>query len=143
MTTGISSLDKSVQKSVKWIVEIQDELGWEDREDVYIATKAVLQTVRDRLPFKEAVQFSAQLPMLMKGMFFEGYSPSKEPLDINQPDEFYQKVQERSINKPINAEQATKNVLAVIQRKISKGEIEDIVSNFPKTLRSIWIPPLK
>jgi uncharacterized protein (DUF2267 family) len=56
VSTNISSLDRAVQNAVLWLNDIQTELQWEDKEVVYKATKAVLQAIRDRLPYEELFQ---------------------------------------------------------------------------------------
>jgi uncharacterized protein (DUF2267 family) len=75
LSTNIQSIDRAVQIAVLWLNDIQNELEWEDKGTVYKATKAVLQTIRDRLTLEEMFHFSANLPTILKGMFFEGYNP--------------------------------------------------------------------
>jgi len=134
------SLRSSEQKTYEWLKEIQEHLRWEDKHRVYIATRAVLHTVRDRLPVREAIQLGAQLPMLMRGFYFQNYNPNGKPEHTNSEKEFYDKVQQNSQNLHINAEEVTEAVLTVLQSHVSLGEIEDIVSNFPKRMRDMWGP---
>lgn len=134
-----TSLDKSTQKTKEWLHEIQDELGWEDENMVYIATRSVLQTLRDRLPVEEAVELADELPMVMKGIYYEGYTTKNKPDKIKNREEFFQKVQEKSSNKPIKSEEATKAVFHTLETKLGGGgEIKQVKGNLPKDLQRLW-----
>ncbi|HZX45093.1 MAG TPA: DUF2267 domain-containing protein [Candidatus Nanoarchaeia archaeon] len=138
----IRSIERSLDKTYEWFNDIQKELGWENPQMAFEASKAVLQTLRDRLPVEEAAEFAAGLPMLMKGVYYEGYKPSRKPKRIKKAEDFYAEVQKRT-TQPIQPEDATKAVLTVIESKISRGEIEDVLSNIPTKLRQIFIPKIK
>ncbi len=134
-----SSIEKSSQKTKEWLHEIQDELGWEDENMVYIATRAVIQTLRDRLPVEEAVELADELPMVMKGMYYEGYSASGKPQKIKNSEEFFQKVQEKSPRRPIKSEEATKAVFHTLEKKLSGGgELNQVKVNLPKDIQKLW-----
>ena len=141
---GFSSIEKSTQKTKEWLHEIQDELGWENENMVYIATRAVIQTLRDRLPVEEAVELADELPMVMKGMYYEGYKATGKPEKIKNREEFFQKVQEKSPRRPIKTEEATKAVFNTLERKLGKaGEIRQVRHNLPKDLQNLWESSIK
>jgi uncharacterized protein (DUF2267 family) len=134
-----SSLDKSTQKTKEWLHDIQGELGWEDENMVYVATRSVLQTLRDRLPVEEAVELADELPMVMKGMYYEGYRASGKPEKIKNREEFFAKVQEKSSNKPIKSEEATSAVFSTLQKKLGGGgELKQVRDNLPKDIQKFW-----
>jgi uncharacterized protein (DUF2267 family) len=64
MSVGITSLDRSLTNSVEWLNDVQEELKWPDKNRVYSAIKAVLNTLRDFMTIEEAYQFVAQIPMI-------------------------------------------------------------------------------
>ena len=41
--------DQTMQKTYLWISDLMKELHWQDRHKAYLALRAVLQTLRDRL----------------------------------------------------------------------------------------------
>jgi len=134
-----SSIDKSTQKTKEWLHDVQDELGWEDENDVYIAFKSVIQTLRDRLPVDEAIEFGDELPMVMKGIYYDGYSPRRKPEKIKNQTQFFEKVQEKSPRRPIKTEEATKGVFSTLQKKLSGGgELNKVKHNLPKDLQKLW-----
>ena len=78
--TGISNLDRSIDKTNAWLAEIAAEFGTEDRQFAYRVTRAWLHALRDRLPVQVAANFAAQLPELLRGVFYGGWSPSRVPV---------------------------------------------------------------
>lgn len=137
--SGFSNIDKSTQKTKEWLHEVQDELGWEDENMVYIAFRAVIQTLRDRLPVEEAIELADELPMVMKGLYYEGYTPKHKPEKIKNRTEFFQKVQQKSPRRPIQTEEATRAVFHLLENKLSGGgEINQVKGNLPKDIQDFW-----
>lgn len=136
---NVQSWDSTIQKSTEWLKDVKSRLGWEDDQRVYLATKATLTALRDRLPPQEAAHFGAQLPMLLRGAYYDGYNPAWKPMKIRKPEEFYELVQRNAASADIPAEQATKAVLGMVIDRTTPGEMEDILSTFPKSLTAIWL----
>lgn len=137
--TAFSSLEKSTQKTKEWLHEMQDELGWEDENMVYLAFRSVVQTLRDRLPVEEAIELGDELPMVMKGIYYEGYTTKHKPEKIKNREEFFQKVQEKSPRRPLKAEEATRAVFHLLEKKLGGGgEIKQVRSNLPKDIQNLW-----
>ncbi|MFO7835548.1 MAG: DUF2267 domain-containing protein [Candidatus Thorarchaeota archaeon] len=139
MSTSISSLDRSIQLSMEWLKEIGEELGWPDEERVYSATKAVLNALRDRLPIGEAVEFAAQLPMLLKGIYYDSYDTGGKPLKIREREEFYELVRDNFGRDPLNPRDPIIAVLKVYREKTGTGEFEDIKNVMPEELRGFFV----
>jgi uncharacterized protein (DUF2267 family) len=70
-TTKIEAFDTTVQKTNEWLRDISRELGDENRRHAYLALRGTLHAIRDFLPIEESAQLSAQLPMLVRGIYFE------------------------------------------------------------------------
>jgi len=136
MSTAIDVFDKTIQKTNGWLQEIMTELNWDDRRKAYLALRATLQTLRDRLTLEEAVQFGAQLPMLVRGFYYEGWNPSK-PLEKMHKEKFLSRIKNQ-FNEEIDAERVVRAVFHVIAHRIAEGEMEDIKSVLPKDLEELW-----
>ena len=67
-----------------------------EKREAWKALRAVLHTVRDRLPLDVAVHFGAQLPMLIRGMYYEGWEPSKVPIKMTR-ESFLAAIQEKIV----------------------------------------------
>src|SRR6185312_14880455 len=78
----------TVEKSYSWLHDLMTELGWQDPHRAYRALRAVLHTLRDRLTVDEVAQLGAQLPMLIRGLYYEGWDPSGKPLRERHREQF-------------------------------------------------------
>jgi uncharacterized protein (DUF2267 family) len=139
MSAGIKPLDRSIQLTLEWLNEIQEEFKWPDKDRVYDATKAVLLATRDRLTIEEAHQFAAQIPMVMKGMFFDGYDPTDKPMLIRNRDKFLEHVRKHFGDRPLDSENAVRTVAKVLRKKISEGQYEDVVGSMPKEIQKLYL----
>jgi uncharacterized protein (DUF2267 family) len=141
--TGLDVFDRTVQTSNEWLKDLMFELNYEDRHKAYLALKGVLHTLRDRLPVHEAVHLAAQLPMLIRGVYYDGWSPSQVPARINRPEEFFLGVKQAFMgDEQIDAERITRAVFKMLRHRISAGEIRDITSTLPPELQVLWPQPM-
>ena len=141
MTTGLEIFDKTVEVTNQWLKDIMYEMGWEDdRHKAYSSLRAVLQTLRDRLTPGEATDFGAQLPMLIRGIYYEGWHPADKPLKIRNKDEFIDQVRKLFTNDPgmEEAERITRAVFKMLNYRISEGQAGDIKTVLPKEIASLW-----
>ena len=134
--TGFSSLKTTEDKTNRVLREIEEAYGWpkERRNQSYAALRAVLHAVRDRLTVEETAQLGAQLLMLVRGIFYAEWDPSKVPMKQNRED-FMQRIREQfpyQIEGGI--EQLERTVLQAMRRYITDGEWDDIKSAMPKDL---------
>jgi uncharacterized protein (DUF2267 family) len=137
MSTGITSLDSSLSNTAEWFNDIEEELKWPDKNRIYSATKAVLNTLRDCLTIEELHHFTAQIPMIWTGMLFDGYVPTGKPLRLNRQ-EFLQSVRDNFGPNPLNAEEATIAIAKVLKKRISKGQYEDIVGQLQDDVKTLF-----
>ena len=137
-TTGLEAFDSTIHKTNAWLGEIMARLESTDRHAAYHALRAVLHVLRDRLTVEEAVQFGAQLPMLVRGFYYEGWNPAGKPLKWNRH-EFLSAVQDDL--RPAaeaDAEKVTRAVLSVLTHHVSEGEVTNVKNILPKALRELW-----
>ena len=137
--TGLEVFDKTVQTTNAWLKEIMEVTGPHCHR-AYRVLAAVLHALRDRLTVDEAAQLGAQLPILVRGLYYDQWHrPSGKPERLRHKDEFLAEVAaELDDIKPINPEQATRAVFSVLERHIAPGEIEDIKATLPTQLRELW-----
>jgi len=143
MSTGLDVFDRTVQETNTWLNKIErDPAIGENRHRSYQALRVTLHALRDELVPDEAAQFAAQLPMLVRGFYYEGWDPSKTPVKNRDRDAFLRRVEE--MFDPvggINAERAVRAVFRVLSEEIDQGEIEQIRHVVPKSVRTLWPSP--
>lgn len=139
-TTGLEVFDTTLQKTHTWLNDVMAELGWEDdRHKAYLALRTVLHALRDRLTVEEAVQLAAQLPMLVRGFYYEGWKPSNKPLKERHKEEFLAHIRGAfKDDEGINPERIVRGVFRVLSWRITRGEISDIKHLLPAELRELW-----
>lgn len=137
--TGLEVFDRTLQATNTWLDDIMHELDWPDRHKAYHALRAVLHTLRDRLPVNDAAHFSAQLPMLIRGLFYEGWQPATVPVKERTRDEFLAHVTDAfALDVTADSKVIAKAVLRVIARRVTPGEREKVKRILPEPIRELW-----
>lgn len=131
--------ETTLQKTNIWLKEISDLLHWDDHQRAYHGLRAVLHAVRDRLPVPEAAHFGAQLPMLVRGFYYDNWKPGSTPAKIKTTQEFYDVVRENfAADRNVNPIRLTEAVMTVLATNLSPGELEKLRGILPPHLREIW-----
>ena len=134
---GLETIESTTQKTHEWIARIAEALHMQKR-DAYKSLRAVLQTLRDRLPVDLAVHLGAQLPMLIRGLYYEGWKPSKVPIKMSR-EEFLVAAQEKIIaDRVIDPEETVQAVLAVVADHAGGGELEKVMHSLPQDIQSLF-----
>ncbi len=137
--TAIGPIESTVHTTNVWLKELMEELGWDDRQRAYHALAAVLHTLRDRLTAAEAADLGAQLPMLIRGLYYEGWTPNGKPVRDRKREEFLAHIAAAFRGQPaIYPEGVAWAVFKVLGRRVSAGEIRDIKHVLPAQIRSLW-----
>ncbi len=131
--TGPRPFDSTLQLTNTWLNELAEEMKWADRALCYHALRAVLHALRDRLTVGEVAALGAQLPMLVRGFYYEGWQPRDQPRKARKPEEFLAEVGSVCQGEP---ERVTRAVLRLLLRHVSAGEIHGIKHVLPLELQS-------
>lgn len=139
--SGLNVFDATVQQTNEWLQEIANELRTDNRRDAYLALRGTLHALRDNLVADEAADLAAQLPMLVRGIYYEGWDPSRVPVRDRHRDAFLERVGgafERARPAGIYPEPAARAVFKTLAAHISAGEIDDVRSALPEEIRELW-----
>ena len=142
MSTGVDVFDTTIQKTINLLNDICGEFGWpEDRRfQAYKALRSVLHEIRDRLPVTESANFAAQLPMLVRGFYYEGWKPESVPKKVHRQ-EFLDEIQKHfQLAVEGGAARLVNGVLRALSRHIEPGIIDAIKEELPADLRSLLSP---
>jgi uncharacterized protein (DUF2267 family) len=131
-----SIIQRSVEKTHIWLNEIAEELGGEDRPYAYRALRSVLHALRDRLPVDVAAKLAAQMPTLIRGIYYEDWDPSRTPLPIHDVGAFLDRVaHEGHMAGETEASLAVTAVARILRRHLSGGEIDQVLAVLPDSFR--------
>lgn len=135
---GIDVFDKTLQTTNIWLDEIMEDLG-PDRKTAWRVLAIVLQKLRNRLPVGLAANLGAQLPILIRGIYYDQFRPEQLPVECDTMEQFCAEVGEwLRDNRPVNPEQAVQSVFGLLSRHISEGEIGNVVQALPESIRKAW-----
>jgi uncharacterized protein (DUF2267 family) len=137
-TTGQPGFDRTIQETNTWLNEISDALGDPRRPVAYHALRGTLFALRDRLPVEEVFDLAAQFPMLLRGLFFEGYRPKNKPEKYHR-EEFLGRVRDELEQAGgANVEEAVRAVFRTLEQHVGDGEVRDVREALPEDLRALW-----
>ena len=137
--TGLDAFDTTVHKTNRWLNELMELAGWDAKQKAYLATRATLHALRDRITIDEVAQLGAQLPMLMRGFYYEGWDPRLVPPKERHADQFLARIaQELPRGDLDEAEGMARAVFALLKMRIADGEIEDVKRVLPEEIRHLW-----
>jgi uncharacterized protein (DUF2267 family) len=137
-TIGLEVFDSTLQKTAAWLNDVSAELSLHDRHQAYQALRAVLHALRDRLTVEEVTQLGAQLPMLVRGFYYEGWTLSGKPVKWHKAEFLAHITKDFPLADEIDPERVVSGVFSVLARRVSAGEIDDVKHVLPKELRALW-----
>src|SRR5687767_2774816 len=136
--TGLDVFDKTLQTTNIWLNEINERIG-PDRQLAWKVLSTVLHKLRDRLPVEAAAHLGAQLPLLVRGAYYDQFEPAKQPGTCRSRDEFVAEVAEwLTDSRPADPEEAITAVFAVLTRHIDAGQMAKTLGILPEPIRQIW-----
>lgn len=139
-TTHIPGLDHSVERTNIWLAELAAELGSDDRHEAYRVLRAFLHTLRDRLTPFEAAELSAQLPIVVRGVFFQNWRPHRTPARYRDRNEFLARfAHEAGIEGESAVAFAAEAAVRTFRRHVSDGELTDVLAVLPEDLREMLL----
>jgi len=130
---GISDLDRSIDKTNAWLAGIAAELGTGDRQFAYRVTRAWLHALRDRLPLSVAANFAAQLPELLRGVFYGGWSPNRVPVKFG-PNEYVLRFVRDAGIRDTEVAPTARLVTRAVRRHVSSGVLDEVLDVLPPDL---------
>lgn len=137
MSRDVTIIQRSVEQTNRWLAELADEFE-SDRHDAYRILRAVLHALRDRISVDEAAQLGAQLPELLRGIYYAEWDPSRTPMS-GDARAFLDRVSgEAGLSGDTEAAYATRVVMRILRRHVSAGEIEDVLAQLPRDLRAMF-----
>jgi uncharacterized protein (DUF2267 family) len=135
---GLEVFDKTLETTHVWLNEIMEEIG-PDRQVAWKVLSIVLHKLRDRLPIGLAANLGAQLPLLVRGVYYDQFEPAKLPSACNNREEFVAEVEKwLADTRPVDPDQAVNSVFSLLSRHVSQGQIDKVKEALPKSLRQSW-----
>ena len=136
---GLEVFDKTLETTHIWLKEIMADVG-PDRHVAWKVLSVVLHKLRDRLPLGLAAHLGCQLPLLVRGVYYDQFEPAKLPTECNSREQFVAEVAEwLTDTRPVDPDLAVRSVFGVLSRHVSQGQIAKVREALPRDLRQSWL----
>lgn len=137
---ALSTVNHAPQVVSEWVNLLCEDLEWGDQGRAYMLLRETLHAVRDYLTVDEAADLSAQLPLLIRGIYFDGWVPAHCPAHPRSKEDFLARIAAPFGDTPLeDAERAASAVFDLLRRKISEGEFDQVANAMRKPLRDLWV----
>ena len=138
------NFEDNIKNASVLLQEVANELHTDDLNKAGRIFRAVLQSIRDRLPVTDAVQFAAQLPIFCKGIYFDQYDPDKAPTQIRDAQEWINYIRNKNAFAANNDFQqdeeitaAFKAVFQVLQRNMTDGQLQKVKESLNQDIQEL------
>ena len=139
---GLEVFDSTLQKTHVWLHELQDLAHLPDQHAAFQALRAVLHSLRDRLSVDVAAHLGAQLPVLIRGVFYEGWHPAGKPHKIRSQQEFLDEIDNAFMGvETADPARLAHGVFTLLNHHLSPGSPEKIRQVLPRELLELWPEP--
>lgn len=132
--------ESALVDAYRWVHELQVELNWGEPHYALHALRAGLHALRDRLTADQTAHIAAQLPVLIRGVFYEGWVPAHTPVPDRHLAAFLNHV-DRDLRQSADAydpEHVARAVFALLRRHVSPGAIDHVMATLPAEIRKLW-----
>ena len=129
--------DSSLQKSNLWLKDVQQTARLRSRFQAYSALRVVLHSIRDCLPPGSVVKLAAQMPLFMKGLFYDGWHFSPKPRRMDR-DQFFGRIRQALRTQPdIDPSLALEGVILCLHRRLTRDVIDSALVLLPREVRTL------
>lgn len=137
--SGHHDFDQAVQQGNLWLRKIEERLRLDQPRHAYSALRSSLHALRDRLAPDDALHLAAQLPMVVRGLFFEGWQMHRTPTDEDTVDAFCAHIaRELPPQFPMDPRTVAIGVFDVLWTELDVGETAKIIDRMPPALKALW-----
>jgi len=138
-TTRTADFEHAIHTANIWLKAVAEALETEDRHFANRALRTWLHMLRDRLTIDAAAHFAAQLPELLRGVYYDGWDPSNVPVKYDREAFVSRFVHEAKVT----AEEVPGIVSAVtsaVRQHFSPGQLETALQQLPHDVRTLLVP---
>ena len=128
----------TVQQTQEWLKELRNNSNLADEAEALSVLRGVLHQLRDRLTPEEAIELGAQLPTIVRGIYYEGWRPLRTPEKVRSKQKFLDEVAIKLLPRRVPPDVAVRDVFALIAHHCDPGEIADVIDQLPADIKNLW-----
>jgi uncharacterized protein (DUF2267 family) len=138
-SASVAALDHAVQSAQTWVHDVAHEFDTKDLEFAYRVLRAWLHTLRDRISVQASANFAAQLPDLIRGVFYAGWDPSAVPEKYNAHEYVLRFARDATIGADDVGKAASATTAAALHH-LPAAQIEKVFEQLPADIRAVLQP---
>ncbi len=139
MNPHAHAFDADVQEANVWIKAIDRRLNIGDPLAARHALRAVLHALRDRVGPVAAVGLAAQMPLLVRGLFFEGWRPAAAATEEMTREGFFTHVAQcMGPGWLLRPEETVAAVFHTMWVQLDSGEVAKLCRMLPPAIADLW-----
>jgi uncharacterized protein (DUF2267 family) len=139
-TTRPHDFEHVIHTANIWLKAVAEALETDDRHLAHRMLRAWLHTLRDRLTIDVAAHFAAQLPELLRGMYYDGWNPSGVPVKYDR-DAYVNRLAQEARVRPEEVPRLASAVTSAVRRLVSPGQMEAALEALPQDVRAVLLAP--
>jgi uncharacterized protein (DUF2267 family) len=131
--------DRHLAVANRWLKELATHLALPPSEypRALHALRAGLHAIRDRLPPSEVLDLAAQLPVVIRGFYYECWTLAPER--VRDRAAMIERVRaELAPDERLDPVEVLRGVIQLLVDHVSEGEIADVVATIPKPIAALW-----
>lgn len=135
----IDVFDSTIQKTNLWLKDIEGAMRVTDNKPkAYAALRGVLHTLRECMPVDETMKFAAQMPLLVRAVYFDGWKPRRKPVRLTKATFFRELRECLRGQSDVDVGLAARAVFSTIEKHVSRGEVASVRRVLPAEIRRLW-----
>jgi uncharacterized protein (DUF2267 family) len=136
--TSLEVFDTTLQETNHWLKLMMQELDTNDRRHAFTALRAGLHALRDRVGPVNAVHLGAQLPMLLRGAFYEGWHFPGTTHERHAEDYLNHVDANLPRNSAFDASEVALATFRVLAQCLDSGEAQKLIRILPREIQALW-----
>ncbi len=137
-SSRVAVIDNAAQTANAWVDDVATAFGTADRQFAYRVLRSWLHTLRDRLTVEATAHFAAQLPELLRGIYYDGWNPGKVPGRLSLQEYTDHFAREAGVS-PQDVPKAAPAVTAALAGRLSPGQLRKAMDQLPASLRALLL----
>jgi nucleotide-binding universal stress UspA family protein/uncharacterized protein (DUF2267 family) len=134
-----ATVEHTVRATNRWLRDVRIRLGEKHSHHAFRVLRAVLHVLRDHLSIDHVASLGAQMPLLLRGIVYEGWDPSHKPEKHRHKTDFVSEVKAQLAPEPLDCpEWAIHAVLVALGNHLSAGESAKLKRALPYEIRELW-----
>jgi uncharacterized protein (DUF2267 family) len=140
------NINKYAEEAHKFFRDVATEIGNpNDTDHAGRVTTAVLHALRERITPEESMHIISQLPMILKGIYVDGWKITKQLNNSETIEDFLNDIRSqnlrtagRDFGDDQQARETVTAVLNVMKQYVDEGEINHIKQQLPEPLAELF-----